>query len=117
MILKSDFYWSWYGKKVKSNNFGKNQCISNEVFSAEENMKKFTTDASVWSAIYRKEFLDRNGIRFRKTPGASFQDIGFICAFQRKGNGSGRRTSLLRRVFNQQEKRCLFLSMADEVKI
>lgn len=77
-FVKSDFYWSWYGKKVKSNNFGKNQCISNEVFSAKENMKKFTTDASVWSAIYRKEFLDRNGIRFRKTPGASFQDIGFI---------------------------------------
>ena len=30
-----------------------------------------------WSGIYRKEFLDGNGIRFNSTPGASFQDLGF----------------------------------------
>lgn len=77
-FVKSDYYRNWYGEKVKSNNFSRNKCMCNEVFSAEENMKKFTTDATVWSAIYRKEFLDRNGIRFQSTPGASFQDIGFI---------------------------------------
>lgn len=77
-FVKSDYYRNWYGEKVKSNNFSRNHCVCNEVFSARENMKKFTTDATVWSAIYRKEFLERNGIRFRNTPGASYQDIGFI---------------------------------------
>lgn len=77
-FVKADYYRNWYGEKVKSNNFDRNKCICNEVFSAKENMNKFNTDASVWSAIYRKDFLDRNEIRFRTTPGASFQDIGFI---------------------------------------
>ena len=31
----------------------------------------------LWSAIYRKEFLNKYNIRFLETPGASFQDIGF----------------------------------------
>jgi hypothetical protein len=30
-----------------------------------------------WTAIYRREFLNRNGIRYHETPGASFQDVGF----------------------------------------
>ena len=77
-FVKSDYYRNWYGEKVKNNNFNRNMCICNKLFSAKENMKKFTTDATVWSAIYKKEFLDRNGIRFQNTPGASFQDIGFM---------------------------------------
>ena len=32
---------------------------------------------SIWSGIYRREMLERYGIRFLKTPGASFQDTGF----------------------------------------
>ena len=32
---------------------------------------------SVWSAIYRAEFLKQSGIRFSETPGASFQDLSF----------------------------------------
>lgn len=32
---------------------------------------------SVWSAIYRKEFLDRHNIRCTETKGASYQDISF----------------------------------------
>lgn len=31
-----------------------------------------------WSAIYRKEFLDREGIRFLETPGAAYQDTSFF---------------------------------------
>jgi len=29
---------------------------------------------TVWSAVYRRSFLDENRIRFQETPGASFQD-------------------------------------------
>ena len=32
---------------------------------------------SIWSAIYRREFLNKNDIRFLGSPGASYQDLGF----------------------------------------
>lgn len=32
---------------------------------------------SIWSGIYRRDFLRDNQIRFLETPGASFQDLGF----------------------------------------
>jgi len=33
---------------------------------------------AIWSAIYRRDFLNDNGIKFLETPGASFQDTGFV---------------------------------------
>lgn len=33
---------------------------------------------SIWSAIYKREFLNSDGIRFLETPGASFQDTSFF---------------------------------------
>ncbi len=32
----------------------------------------------VWSAIYRRDFLNEKGIRFLPSPGASYQDTGFV---------------------------------------
>ena len=32
---------------------------------------------SIWTAIYNREWLEQNDIRFSETPGASFQDLGF----------------------------------------
>lgn len=32
---------------------------------------------SIWSAIYKRSWLEAEGIRFSETPGASFQDLGF----------------------------------------
>lgn len=37
----------------------------------------FYAKPSIWSAMYRKGFLDDRGIRFLETPGASFQDLSF----------------------------------------
>lgn len=37
----------------------------------------FFRKSSIWSAIYRRDFLEKNGIRFLETPGASYQDVGF----------------------------------------
>lgn len=31
----------------------------------------------IWSAIYKTEFIRKNGIKFSTTPGAAFQDVGF----------------------------------------
>lgn len=33
---------------------------------------------SIWSALYRKAFLDKNAVRFVESAGASYQDTGFI---------------------------------------
>ena len=33
---------------------------------------------AIWSAIYRRDYLNDNNIRFLETPGASFQDTGFV---------------------------------------
>lgn len=32
---------------------------------------------TIWTCLYRRQFLDECGIRFHETPGASFQDISF----------------------------------------
>lgn len=37
----------------------------------------FKTQAAIWSAIYSRDFIRGNQIRFLETPGASFQDCGF----------------------------------------
>lgn len=37
----------------------------------------FWGKASIWSAIYKRSFLDDNSIRFLPTPGASYQDSSF----------------------------------------
>lgn len=40
-------------------------------------LQVFQSAGNIWTGIYRKEFLNKNAIRFLETPGASFQDIGF----------------------------------------
>lgn len=37
----------------------------------------FWAKPSIWSALYRRDFLDSNAIRFLPTPGASYQDSSF----------------------------------------
>jgi len=35
------------------------------------------TDPTIWTGVYRRDFLKENGISFSPTPGASFQDASF----------------------------------------
>ncbi|NGM17318.1 glycosyltransferase [Eggerthellaceae bacterium zg-893] len=37
----------------------------------------FHEKPSIWSALYRRDFLEANDIRFLETPGASYQDASF----------------------------------------
>ena len=50
---------------------------------------------TIWSAIYNREFLQKNGIRFLETPGASYQDA----SFNFKVWASARKVVLLREAF------------------
>lgn len=49
-----------YGKKIKG----------------KEILELFKGYIAHWTAIYRKDFLDVNNIKYNETPGASYQDIG-----------------------------------------
>jgi len=47
------------------------------LFDPRENAAVLYTDPTIWTGLYRREFLERNGISFSPTPGASFQDASF----------------------------------------
>ena len=47
------------------------------VIDPRRNSLIFYVQPSIWSAIYRREFLNANKIRFLESPGASFQDTSF----------------------------------------
>jgi glycosyltransferase involved in cell wall biosynthesis len=51
--------------------------LENTVFCPAENSEVFWYQPSIWSGIYLREFLIKNRIQFRATPGASYQDTGF----------------------------------------
>lgn len=48
-----------------------------EPFAPLEFRRIFYLNANIWAAIYRRDFLRENGIRFHETPGASYQDVSF----------------------------------------
>ena len=77
-VVKCNFYnyWSKTGRKKKSGLISK--CAKKEIFAPRDNLKIFTSHASVWAGIYKKSFLDKNNIRFLETPGASYQDMAFM---------------------------------------
>lgn len=59
----------------KDNNLG--ACEYGVVFDPLEKQNIFLTQPAIWSALYRREFLVKEGISFLETPGASFQDTSF----------------------------------------
>lgn len=48
-----------------------------KVLNPKELQEIFFIQPSIWVGLYRRDFLERNGIRFLETPGASFQDTSF----------------------------------------
>ena len=52
-------------------------CPLTDFSSVMEQVDFFNLKPSIWSAIYRRSFLNKNEIRLNETPGASFQDTAF----------------------------------------
>ena len=48
------------------------------VIAPKDYPKLLFRDVFIWNAIYSKNFIAKNNIRFNETPGAAFQDAGFI---------------------------------------
>lgn len=73
-IVKSDYYLYYSSdNKILKNNQIKEEKITN----AKQDMSILTYAPSIWSALYKREFLIENNIRFLETPGASYQDTSF----------------------------------------
>ena len=76
-LVKCDFF-NYFSKEHRSEKADKyEQAYINRVIKPLEEKKIFLLQPAVWSALYRKSFLDKNNIRFLPTKGASYQDVSF----------------------------------------
>ncbi len=77
-VVKSNFY-EYFTEKHKDD--GKSNMFLpteiNKVIDPRKNRHVFYEQPSIWSAIYKNEFLKKNDIDFLPSPGASYQDAGF----------------------------------------
>ena len=76
--VKSNFYFYWSvpeERNVHCDLLDEEEC--GRVLNPREEPHIFYVKPSIWSAIYRTEFIRSNNIRFNETPGASFQDASF----------------------------------------
>lgn len=56
---------------------GKTICPREDFKAKQEMVDFFNIKPTIWSAIYKKDFIRNHDIRFNETPGASFQDTAF----------------------------------------
>ena len=81
-IVKCSFM-NFYGKKGKAtperifHEVRKKIPANGTKIKPFENPKIFLVDPTIWSAIYKREMLEKNQLKFLETAGASYQDSGF----------------------------------------
>lgn len=84
-VVKSGFYF-YYSKPEEKNTPHPiaSAATSGRTFrpvdgfdAVMEQVEFFNIKPTIWSAIYRRDFIRSNGIRFNETPGASYQDASF----------------------------------------
>lgn len=77
-VVKADFYLHWSHPKPRDERFGLVvPSLVGKVMRPEDDPRIFYAKPSIWSALYRADFLKENGIGFLETPGASYQDSSF----------------------------------------
>ena len=76
-VAKCDFYqYSNQTKRSKQYHLFKSEQCS-DILNENQTDFIYSLQPSIWSAIYRRSFLNKNNIRFLDTPGASYQDTSF----------------------------------------
>ena len=76
-VVKSDWYDYWT-EKNESRKSGKIPAgKANRITNAQIDKSLLKILPAIWSAIYKREFLEKNQIRFLPTKGASYQDTSF----------------------------------------
>jgi glycosyltransferase involved in cell wall biosynthesis len=77
-------YWEFFdgrngvSNEVREPNLSKYMPKTPKVFTLQESSDVFCYHPSIWSAIYSREFLDRNKIRFVEPKGAGWADNPFF---------------------------------------
>ena len=94
-VVKSSYYFYYSQPKERNEKQEivskimerKTFCPSSYSQAKMELVELFNMKPTIWSSIYRNEFIKENKIRFNETPGASFQDTSFnfkvLCMAQR----------------------------------
>ena len=74
-LVKSNFYDYRGGKSTQ------NEIIpvedADQLITPRNRFAIFWEASFIWTGLYKSDWLDRHGIRFLPTPGASYQDVGF----------------------------------------
>lgn len=76
-VVKSNFYRMRTLKNGASENTKITEISAQKVINPREDREIFKFAPAIWSAIYRRDFLNKNKIDFLPTPGASYQDLSF----------------------------------------
>lgn len=77
-VVKGNFNFYWSAPNEKTELFGLVRLDDCEnVVDAIDDPYIFHQKPSIWSGLYKRAFLEANGIRFLETPGASYQDTSF----------------------------------------
>ncbi len=77
-VVKGDFLYWWSTdetRTVRAHEISQDMC--GELVDTTEDLRIYSRKSTIWSAVYRTEFLREHEIRFLETPGASFQDTSF----------------------------------------
>ena len=73
--VKSNFYFYHSGTNQRSNIIAPDEV--ERIINPSDDNHIFLQMATIWSGLYRRDFLKKNGIKFLPTPGASYQDTSF----------------------------------------
>ena len=76
-IAKSNWYLYWGKHKFSRKNNNISSAKTFKIINSKQDKDLLRLNPSVWSAIYKREFLNKFNIRFLETPGASYQDLAF----------------------------------------
>lgn len=75
-IVKSNYYEYSEAGNVKQHPF--EPFPYKKVFNPADMLEVIKVLPIIWTALYRRQMLVENNIRFNETPGASFQDTSFV---------------------------------------
>lgn len=80
-LVKTDFYAVWGAEdgtiKKQYHSLTDDHKMYNRVLDPNLELDSYLLKKFTWNALYKKELLIKNNIRYNETPGASYQDNGF----------------------------------------
>jgi len=77
-VVKANYYKFRTSKDSSEKKTATTEITTGEVLESPANRRKlFLFAPAIWSAVYRRKFLEDNNIDFLPTPGASYQDTSF----------------------------------------